>query len=304
MNIFELPYQNITDVEPPKKKQKKFVVPEVIDDSNDDDQPLPPARKKAGKQGVKALQSEGSDVEIVSGPSTGKASKARKMSPITVKKEKVAVHVESSKAAGKQKRAATKDEESEGEETGRDNKKDKEDDSRSEQRPTIQLTGRKAEERVQELAQYGCPQHCEYCRVNNLDCDVRLPSNLKFKIGNNGIIDLSCQECKLRRNKRRCIWFRLPAAILQEDAKFSMAAIRSVRQDNEPVKVVIAEKSTKICNNLNEAQNLIYHIGAEAVAALKRCLIKLKAAQKTQHDGKFSSAILNHILQTLNHHIE
>jgi len=156
---------------------------------------------------------------------------------------------------------------------------------------------------VQELAHFGRPQQCEYCRVNNFLCDLKLPSNMKFKIGEDRIIGLACQECKACHGKRHCIWFGLPASIPQKDAKFLMAAIRSVRQDNEPVKVVITEKGRKNSIILNEAQKLIYKIGAETIAALEQRLLKLEAAQKTQHDGKFSY-VLKYISQTLKHHIE
>jgi len=247
MSIFKLPYEKNTDDEPPKKRQKKLFVPEVIEDSSDDDEVLPPSHKKADKHRVKTLPSENSDVEIVSGPSTTKASKARRMPLVTIKKEKGAVHAESSKAAGKRKRAGTEDEESEDKETGGEdnNNNEEEEDSKAGQPQQIRLTGRKAEERVQELAHFGRPQQCEYCRVNNFLGDLKLPSNMKFKIGEDELIGLACQECKARRGKRRCIWFGLSASIPQKDAKFSMAAIRSVRQDNEPVKVVIAEKGKK-----------------------------------------------------------
>jgi len=98
-----------------------------------------PSHKKAGKRRVKTLPSENSDVEIVSGPSTAKASKARRTPPITIKKEKGAAHAESSKAAGKQKRAWTEDEESEDEETsGEDNNNnEEEEDSKAGQRQQI-----------------------------------------------------------------------------------------------------------------------------------------------------------------------
>lgn len=102
-----------------------MVLPEVVKDSSNDDKPLPPPCKKAGKCRVKALLSEDSDVEIVSGSSTANASKARKIPSSPIKKERGAVYIKLVKAVGKCKRVVTEDEESEDEETVENNNNDK-----------------------------------------------------------------------------------------------------------------------------------------------------------------------------------
>lgn len=219
---------------------------EVINDSsNNDDRPLVAPRKKAGKRGGQVQQSdhEDSDIEIMSGPSNTKALKAKKAPLVTVKKEKGTAQAESSNAACKCKRVVPEDEESDAEdsevEENNNNDKDEDEDSKAGQCPQIKLKGTRPEERVQELAQYGQPNKCKYCRINDLECNLKMPPHMKFKIGEDGLTGLSCQECKMR-----CIWYGLPAPIPHKDAKHSLVLSKSAKLDSQPVKVVIAEKGT------------------------------------------------------------